>query len=76
MDLTTDQSKATGVVINSFTTLDMRQLNCIELNLQNFVTQLYKSNLKIIHCTYCIGYTCTQVFTVILKGLPGRFLIF
>ena len=25
---------------------------------------------------YCIGYTCTQVFTVILKGLPGRFQIF
>ena len=22
---------------------------------------------------YCIVYTCTQVFTVILKGLPGRF---
>ena len=21
----------------------------------------------------CIVYTCTQVFTVILKGLPGRF---
>ena len=21
----------------------------------------------------CICYTCTQVFTVILKGLPGRF---
>ena len=23
--------------------------------------------------SYCIVYTCTQVFTVILKGLPGRF---
>ena len=22
---------------------------------------------------YCIVYTCAQVFTVILKGLPGRF---
>ena len=22
---------------------------------------------------YCIVYTCTQVFTVILKGLPERF---